>query len=192
MAIFPDPGADILEGILASILGFLVYLLFSHPKYLKKKVPSVKFGSLELRPSLKLRLKHKTIHIHHWIWLTALLGFLNHIAHGIDNLLFLKLFAAGGIVQGFTFKDRFHIFIKNRISRKTNAKNTPKNTKLGIVTKLAIYTVVGAVVLVSLFGNIFAISPVKAEVAKGKRYITNRLLPNVRHTINSFHDSKYP
>lgn len=103
---------DILKASSAAILGFILYVIFTNPKNLKKKIPKVSMGKIQILPNLKLRLRNQTIHLHHWILLSAVLGFLNHIAKGIDNLIYLKLFAIGGIIQGFTFKDRFQIFIK--------------------------------------------------------------------------------
>lgn len=105
---------ELIKAALAIILGFSLYMLFSHPKYLKKSVPSIGTGKIQILPNLKIKFKNRIIHLHHWILLSAFLGFLNHIAQGIDNLFYIKLFTLGGIIQGFSFKDRFKVFIKKQ------------------------------------------------------------------------------
>lgn len=97
------------EALLALLFGFVIHNLLTKPKYLKKKVPRLNAGPIEILPSLKIKFKNKTVHLHHWIWLSAAIGISNHLAQGISNLIFLKLFALGGIFQGLTFKDRFEI-----------------------------------------------------------------------------------
>lgn len=103
---------DILKGILATILGFSLYVLFTHPKYLKKRIPKVSAGRIQILPCLEINLKKQTIHLHHWIWLSVILGYLSYIARGIDHLFYVKFFTLGAIIQGFSFKDRFQVFIK--------------------------------------------------------------------------------
>jgi len=102
----------ILKGIFAAILGFSLYVLFTHPKYLKKRIPKVSAGGIQILPCLKINLKNQTIHFHHWIFLSIILGFLSYVARGIDHLFYVKFFTLGAIIQGFSFKDRFQVFIK--------------------------------------------------------------------------------
>ncbi len=106
---------DILKGVLALLLGFGIYILFSHPRYQKKRVPKIRLGKVQILPNLRIRLKSGTVRLHHWIILGAILGFLNHAAQGIGNLILIKLFTLGGIVQGLTFRDRFKIFWKKPV-----------------------------------------------------------------------------
>lgn len=110
----------ILEALLAAILGFALYMALTKPKYLKKKIPSIKFGKVQVLPSLKIKFKTQTIHLHHWLWLTATLGLVNHIAQGLGNLIYVKLFVIGGIIQGFTFKDRFRVLVKKQNPKLTD------------------------------------------------------------------------
>lgn len=175
---------NILEGLLASLLGFSLYLFFSHPKYWKKKIPTIRLGKIQILPNLKIKLKNQTIHLHHWIFLSAILSFLNHIAHGIDNLLFLKLFAIGGIIQGFTFKDKFRVFVKNVKPKKTSFKPNSPAAKLGLLPRLAVYIIVTMVILASFFGSVFQIAPVKAQVLKKSSYLKYSVIRTVNHEIS--------
>jgi len=108
---------EILRAILAALLGFGIYVLFSHPKYQKKRVPRIRLGKIQILPNLRIKLKSGTVRLHHWIILSAILGFLNHTAQGLSSLIFIKLFAIGGIIQGLTFRDRFKIFWKKPIRK---------------------------------------------------------------------------
>lgn len=184
MVTLPDVSTDILERILAVILGFGVYLVFSHPKYWKKKIPKFHLGAIEILPNFKIKLKNQTIHVHHWIWLSAILGYLNHIAHGIDNLLFLKLFATGGIIQGFTFKDKFNVFIKTAKPKKHSQKNTGGTGKLKSIHRIAAYIIIASIILATFFGNLFTIKPVKAEVLITGRHLKNHLITTVKHRLS--------
>lgn len=106
---------EILKGALATISGFSLYMLFTHPKYLKKRLPKVSSGKIQISPNLKIKLESRIIHFHHWIWLSGILSYLNHIAQGIDHLFFVKFFALGGIIQGLSFKDRFQVLVKKPV-----------------------------------------------------------------------------
>src|SRR3989344_5924174 len=107
---------EILKAVLATFVGFVVYTLLPQPKYFKKRLPRVKKGKFQILPSLIIKSKNYRIHVHHWIWMSLILGYLNHIANGLNHLLYLKFFAIGSILQGISFRDRFTIFIKQKKS----------------------------------------------------------------------------
>lgn len=88
--------------------GFLLFLLTSHPKSpVHKKLPQKDVKNIAILPSIKLRKKGKTYHLHHWLLLTLL----------YISLLFLRRkrykllhgFLLGSILQGLTYKDRFRM-----------------------------------------------------------------------------------
>lgn len=107
---------EILKVVLATFAGFVVYTLLTHPKYFKKRLPRVKKGKFQILPNLIINIKNYSIHIHHWTWMSLAFVYVNHIAKGIDQLLYLKFFTIGAILQGFIFKDRFKFFIKQEKS----------------------------------------------------------------------------
>lgn len=165
-----DLTTDILEASLATILGIGAYTIFTHPKYQKKRVPKIKAGRLQVLPNLKIKLKNQTIHLHHWILLSAILGFLNHMAHGLDNFIFVKFFTLGGIIQGLTYKDRFRIFLGRQ------GISSEKNKTAGIRIKFAY--AIAALVMVFVFLTI-PISPAHAKVAPTTKKIRHSITTTV-------------
>lgn len=125
---------DLFEILFGASSGFGFYQLFSNPSHkifmdrtaprlanklrrvkrgVYSKVPSVKLHKkFELLPTIRFNLKNREIHIHHWISLSVILGFLLYHSDNISNWTVLKSFMAGGVVHGFLYKDRFKIFKK--------------------------------------------------------------------------------
>ena len=93
--------------------GYWFYHLLTQPLKFKNKLPQIKIKALEFLPNLKIRLKNHIIHIHHWIFLCAIFVVLLTATTGFYQLLLFKSFCVGGIIQGFTYSDRFKIIIKN-------------------------------------------------------------------------------
>lgn len=126
---------DWLEIIFGASSGFGFYQLFSNPSHkifldktsprlanklrsvkrgVYSKVPNVKLHHrFEIMPTIRFNLKNRHVHIHHWMPLSVILGFLLYHSDNITNLTILKSFIAGGAVHGILYKDRFQIFKKN-------------------------------------------------------------------------------
>src|SRR3990170_5112177 len=98
-------------------VGYWFYHLLTQPLKFKNKLPKIKIKALEFLPSLKIRLKNRIIHIHHWIFLSAIFVFLLTATTGFAQLLLFKSFCVGGIIQGFT------IAIDLRSSSKINLRD---------------------------------------------------------------------
>lgn len=92
--------------------GFWFYHLFSQPLKLKGKLPKIKIKALEVLPSLQIKLKKHIIHIHHWIFLSVAFAVLITATTSFAQLLLVKSFCLGGIIQGFTYSDRFKILTR--------------------------------------------------------------------------------
>lgn len=104
---------EVIQSIGGIAFGFWFYKIFSHPLKLKKIVPKIRFfKTVEILPSLRIRLKRRILHIHHWIFLSAVFALLLIITSSFSQLLLAKSLCLGGIIQGFTFKDRFTILTK--------------------------------------------------------------------------------
>lgn len=128
---------DWLEIIVGASSGFGFYQLFSNPSHkifidktsprlanrlrrvkrhvYGKLVPTIKARKFELLPAVRINLKNRQVHIHHWIPLSVILGFFIYHSDNITSWTTLKSFMAGGVVQGFLYKDRFKIFKKNEV-----------------------------------------------------------------------------
>jgi len=105
---------EAVQGVGGLVVGYWIYNLFSHPLKFKSKIPSIRFKLIELLPNLKINLKKKIIHVHHWILLSVVVALLIIYTSSFAHLLIVKSFFIGGIIQGFTFKDRFKIILNNR------------------------------------------------------------------------------
>ncbi|MBI3341532.1 hypothetical protein HY024_00240 [Candidatus Curtissbacteria bacterium] len=115
-----------LEIAVGAITGFSIFQLTcpSHHFYLDRKYPGLfqklsaikrklhkgpKVGikNFEIIPSVRLNIKKRSIWIHHWMWLSVILGFL--VYNSPEQYLFAKSVFAGGAIHGFLYKDRFKI-----------------------------------------------------------------------------------
>ena len=78
----------------SAIFGILACEVFTHPKHrLRKRLPRLKIGPLEIFPCIRIHGKTRTLHIHHWVYFPIILFFLDsQIARG---------FLMGGALQGF-------------------------------------------------------------------------------------------
>lgn len=98
------------------IVGYIIFFLASHdhhPKSIKKKLPSIKIKYLEISPNIKVNIRNRQIHLHHWLSLMIIFGVAVYYQQQIfDSLTALKGFLLGGAAQGLTYKDRFSIFKK--------------------------------------------------------------------------------
>ncbi len=92
---------------LATGIGFGIFYITSHPRSrVHKKLKTRKLKNLQILPSVRLIRQEKTYHFHHWFLLSIIYSMLlfkkrfrkSKMMHGI---------LAGGILQGFLYKDRF-------------------------------------------------------------------------------------
>lgn len=142
---------DFFEVLFGAGSGFGFYQLFSNPSHkvfldktspklanklrrikrgLYNKVPSLKVHSkFEILPNIRVNLKNRHVHLHHWIPLSVVLGFLIYKSDNITNLTILKSFIAGGAVHGFMYKDRFKIFKKNEMPNQSPNSNSATKGK---------------------------------------------------------------
>lgn len=95
------------------LFGFLLFFLTSHdhhPKSLKKRLPRIKIKNFEFSPNLKITVKSRQIHVHHWLFLIIIFGIAVYYQQQIfESLTAVKGFLLGGAAQGLTYSDRFQI-----------------------------------------------------------------------------------
>ncbi len=76
-------------------------------------------------------------------------------------------------------------------SHTVNFKPASEVTKLGLLSRLAIHTVVAITVLATLFGGAFEIKPVRAQVIRRSRGLTNHVrrvkVPDIDMPSVNFH-----
>jgi len=99
--------------LIFSIIGFFLSYLIAHPNSpLNKHLPKIDLKIIQLSPSVKIILRKRTIHLHHWMYSSILLVITITLGGGILDTLYSKGFLLGGIVQGITFSDWKQIIVK--------------------------------------------------------------------------------
>ena|SRR3989344_6427021 len=79
------------------LVSLLLYKL--HQRYYKV-LPSLKIWGLEIFPSLKITIKGKIIHLHHWPIFLLVLSISFFVEGGFITTTAFKGFLAGGTIQG--------------------------------------------------------------------------------------------
>lgn len=98
---------------LATLLfGYALSLYFSRPiekngQIQPNRLPSMRYGNIEILPNLRLHIGSKTYWLHHWVYLTIFTIGLFVAVDSFSHLLAVKGVAIGGIIQGLRYPDRF-------------------------------------------------------------------------------------
>lgn len=101
---------DIMQLFASGTAGFSLFFLTSHPRSpLRRRLPTKKVGKIHVLPSIRMTVRNKDIHFHHWFNLAVLYLILLGTSSKFVQHEVLQGFLLGGIVQGLTFKDCFRI-----------------------------------------------------------------------------------
>ncbi len=117
---------EYLSLIPATALGYLTLRVTSHPaSRIRKKLPNIKKGRVQIFPVLRFKMFGRVIHIHHWISFSILLLLSFFITWGIFDFMVTKGILLGGIIQGLTMpKEHRKIIYKDfSIERLTSIKD---------------------------------------------------------------------
>lgn len=97
------------------ILGYLFNRSLSKDGHkINKWLPHVKIKFIQLSPNIRINVKNRTIHIHHWITYTIILIITLTFNAGVLDTLISKGFLIGGIIQGLSFPDWKHVVFKTK------------------------------------------------------------------------------
>ncbi len=80
---------------------------------INKRMPYLKVKCFQFSPNIKIILKSRTIHLHHWFTYSIILIITLTFKAGFLDSLFSQGFLLGGIIQGLTFPDWKKFVIKN-------------------------------------------------------------------------------
>lgn len=123
---------DLLSFLPASLVGFLAFKYISHPKHkLSHFRPQIRLWRLQVSPCLKLYVRGRVVHVHHWLSLTIILTITLVINAGVLDMAFFKGAMFGGILQGLTFPDKLDIIYKldtHSLSNQANMTSTSSTT----------------------------------------------------------------
>lgn len=100
----------------ATALGYLVSRMFTHPNStIRKKMPNIKTKRLQIFPVFRFKLGTRVIHLHHWIYFSAILIVSTFASLGVLDYIVTKGILAGAVVHGLTIpKKHRKIIYKNR------------------------------------------------------------------------------
>lgn len=120
---------DLLTFLPATFLGYKFFKVVSDDRRstVAKQRPQIKIWRFQFSPNLRVFVKGRVIHMHHWINLSILLTFTFFLNMGFMDYMFTKGLMVGGILQGLTFPD-----FKNVVYRApdyTNIISIPSTTE---------------------------------------------------------------
>ena len=99
-----------------SVLSFLIYNLHSR---LYKRLPILKIRSFEFFPSIRIYVRGKVIHLHHWLGFSIILVVSIVLEGGFLDSAYTKGFLLGGIFQGVSMPVWKRIFFKKMSTLRT-------------------------------------------------------------------------
>ncbi len=117
---------EYLSLIPATALGYLTLRFTTHPtSRIRRKMPNIKKGRIQVFPVLRLKIFGRVIHIHHWISFSILLLLSFFITTGILDFMVTKGLLLGEIIQGLTLpKEHRKIVYKDfSLERLTSIEN---------------------------------------------------------------------
>lgn len=102
---------DIVFSAIGLTIGYFISRFLSKPIHIKpNRLPKLGIKRVEIMPNLLIQTRRWKIHVHHWMTLSLVFTVLILTTASFNHLLFVKSLCLGGIIQGITYKDRFHIF----------------------------------------------------------------------------------
>lgn len=99
---------EVLTILLSISIGFLVFNIITHPySLIRNSLPVVRFKRVQVLPTLRVRIKDRTIHFHHWMnfSILLLLTLTPLISGGFLDYTYTRGFLVGGVLQGLILPD---------------------------------------------------------------------------------------
>jgi len=89
--------------VISAIIGYFTFRVTSHPdSKVWKRLPQVKVKWFQVFPSIRIFIKGRVIHFHHWFSLSILLCISIFVSGGILDSWITRGVLMGGIIQGLT------------------------------------------------------------------------------------------
>lgn len=99
-----------METIIGGVTSFLVFHLASHPKSsISKKIPHARIKRVQFLPNLRIEVKNRILHVHHWMLFASIYLFAQAKGSGILQSDLLHGFLIGGILQGLMCRDSLEL-----------------------------------------------------------------------------------
>lgn len=101
------------------LLSYKLCNVFTHPKSkVWHKFPSLKIKRLELLPSIRITVKGRVIHFHHWFNFSLLLVISVFVNSVVLDFWLTRGFLLGGVIQGLSIPSARKIVYKEEWLRK--------------------------------------------------------------------------
>lgn len=99
----------------ATALGYLGSRMFTHPtSRIRKKLPNIKTKRVQIFPVFRIKIFGRVIHLHHWIYFSAILIASTFASLGVLDYIVTKSVLFGAVVHGLTLpKEHRKIIYKN-------------------------------------------------------------------------------
>ena len=122
---------DLLTFLPATLLGYKLFNLVTDEEKsrIARKIPQIKVWRLQISPSIRIFVRGRIIHLHHWLSLSILLTFSIFLNMGFLDYMFTKGLMFGGVIQGLTFPDFKDVFYRNDYRNNTSIPSTTKVSK---------------------------------------------------------------
>jgi hypothetical protein len=102
-----------IETVLGGALGFSLFSLTSHPHSpINKKLPQRKLWRIHITPEVKVLLRNRFFHFHHWLIFAGIYAFIQTTEKAFLHSDIVQGFMIGSIAQGLTYEDRFMVYYK--------------------------------------------------------------------------------
>lgn len=94
---------QLLYGLMTALLSYKICNFVTHPKSkIWHKMPRVKVKRVELLPSLRVIVKGRVVHFHHWFNFSLLLCVSIFVTGGLLDSWITRGFLLGGVIQGLS------------------------------------------------------------------------------------------
>ena len=94
---------QVLYSLIALLISFKICNILTHPdSKIRRRTPSIKIKRLEILPSIRIFVKGRFIHFHHWMNFSILFVISILIGGSILDSWLTRGILLGGIIQGLT------------------------------------------------------------------------------------------
>lgn len=98
---------EYLLSIISAVLGYLSLNVLSTPgSKINRRLPEIKIKKVQIMPSVKILIRGRIIHLHHWFQFTVVLVISIFVSNSFLDSITTRSFLVGGILQGLKFADR--------------------------------------------------------------------------------------
>lgn len=107
----------------AAILGIFAFHFTTHPKSkVRQRLPAVRLKNLQIFPEIRIHVRGRIIHFHHWFNFSVLLIISIFVSSSILDAMFTRGFLLGGIIQGLLLPRRRLIYKQDSRPQKKKLK----------------------------------------------------------------------